>query len=73
MIGGSIFDIVTSVSGPEIHSDGRTHPGSVAFGLGGVGREELIMSPCPEPGWRAWGRSPRKGRDQILQRSVAEP
>ena len=25
------------------------------------------------PGWRAWGRNPRKGRDQILQRSVAEP
>ena len=40
MIGGSIFDIVTSVSEPEIHTDGRTHPGSVSFGLGGVGREE---------------------------------
>ena len=25
------------------------------------------------PGWRAWGRNPRKGRDQISQRSVAEP
>ena len=25
------------------------------------------------PGWRAWRRNPRKGRDQILQRSVAEP
>ena len=25
------------------------------------------------PGWRAWGRNLRKGRDQILQRSVVEP
>ena len=25
------------------------------------------------PGWRAWGCNPRKGRDQILQCSVAEP
>ena len=25
------------------------------------------------PGWRAWGRNPKKGRYQILQRSVAEP
>ena len=46
MIGGSIFDIVTSVSSGssgsgKIHSDGRTHPGSVAFGLGGVGREHF--------------------------------
>ena len=24
-------------------------------------------------GWRAWGRNPRKGRDQILLHSVAEP
>ena len=24
-------------------------------------------------GWRAMGRNPRKGRDQILLRSVAEP
>ena len=29
--------------------------------------------PWIAPGWRAWGRNPRKGRDQILQRSVAEP
>ena len=28
--------------------------------------------PWIAPGWRAWGRSPRKGRDQILQRSGAE-
>ena len=46
MIGGSIFDIVTSVSEPEIHSDGRTHPGSVSFGLGGVGRNLADALAC---------------------------
>ena len=36
--------------------------------------QNLIPSfPWIAPGWRAWGRNPRKGRDQILQRSVAEP
>ena len=35
--------------------------------------QNLIPSfPWIAPGWRAWGRNPRKGRDQILQRSVAE-
>ena len=29
--------------------------------------------PWIAPGWRAWGRNPRKGRDQILHRSGAEP
>ena len=29
--------------------------------------------PWTTPGWRARGRNPRKGRDQILQGSVAEP
>ena len=34
--------------------------------------QNLIPSfPWIAPGWRAW--RPRKGRDQILQRSVAEP
>ena len=36
--------------------------------------QNLIPSfPWIAPGWRAWGRNPRKGRDQISQRSVAEP
>ena len=36
--------------------------------------QNLIPSfPWIAPGWRARGRNPRKGRDQILQRSVAEP
>ena len=36
--------------------------------------QNLIPSfPWIAPGWRAWGSNPRKGRDQILQRSVAEP
>ena len=36
--------------------------------------QNLIPSfPCIVLGWRAWGRNPRKGRDQILQRSAAEP
>ena len=36
--------------------------------------QNLIPSfPWIAPGWRAWGRNPRKRRDQILQRSVAEP
>ena len=36
--------------------------------------QNLIPSfPWIAPGWRAWGHNPRKGRDQILQRSVAEP
>ena len=36
--------------------------------------QNLIPSfPWIAPEWRAWGRNPRKGRDQILQRSVAEP
>ena len=35
--------------------------------------QNLIPSfPWIAPGWRAWGRNPRKGRDQILQRSVAK-
>ena len=33
----------------------------------------IPSSPWIAPGWRAWGRNPRKGRDQILQRSIAEP
>ena len=37
-------------------------------------KQNLIPSlPWIAPGWRVWGRNPRKGRDQILQRSVAEP
>ena len=36
--------------------------------------QNLIPSfPWIAPGWTAWGRNPRKGRDQILQLSVAEP
>ena len=36
--------------------------------------QNLIPSfPWIAPGWRAWGRNPRKGRDHILQHSVAEP
>ena len=36
--------------------------------------QNLIPSfPWIAPGRRAWGRNPRKERDQILQRSVAEP
>ena len=36
--------------------------------------QNLVPSfPRIAPGWRAWGRNPRKGRDPILQRSVEEP
>ena len=36
--------------------------------------QNLIPSfPWIAPGWRAWGRNPRKGRDQMLQCSIAEP
>ena len=36
--------------------------------------QNLIPSfPWILPGRRAWGRNPRKGRDLILQRSIAEP
>ena len=36
--------------------------------------QNLIPSfPWIATGWRAWGRNPRRGRDQILQCSVAEP
>ena len=36
--------------------------------------QNLIPSfPWIAPGWRAWERNPRKGRDQTLQRSLAEP
>ena len=36
--------------------------------------QNLIPSfPWIGSGCRVWGRNPRKGRDQILQRSVAEP
>ena len=40
-----------------------------------VARWQNLIPSCPwiAPVWRAWGRNPRKGRDQILQRSVAEP
>ena len=46
MLGGSIFDIVTSVSEPRIHTDGRTHSGGVSFGLGGVGRNLADALAC---------------------------
>ena len=50
-------------------SRGRTHPG------GEVARWQNLIPSFPwfAPGWRAWGRNPRKGRNQILQLSVAEP
>ena len=53
--------------GPVLAPD--LHPGAK------VARwQNLIPSfPWIAPGWRAWGCNPRKGRDQILQRSVAEP
>ena len=36
--------------------------------------QNLIPSfPWIALGWRAWGHNPRKGRDQILQRSLADP
>ena len=36
--------------------------------------QNLVPSfPRIAPGWRAWGRNPRKVRDSILQRSVPEP
>ena len=40
-----------------------------------VARWQNFIPSCPwiAPGWKGWGRNPRKGRDQILQRSVAEP
>ena len=40
-----------------------------------VARWQNVISSFPwiAPGWRAWERNPRKGRDQILQHSVAEP
>ena len=38
VIGGSIFDLVTSVDESNIVLNGSTHQGSVKFGLGGVGR-----------------------------------
>ena len=49
-------------------------PNAPASGLSNcVARwQNLIPSfPWIAPGWRAWGCNPRKGRDQILQRSVA--
>ena len=38
VIGGSIFDLVTSVPESSIVLDGSTHQGRVQFGFGGVGR-----------------------------------
>ena len=40
-----------------------------------VARWQNLIPPFPwiAPGWRAWGRNPNKGRDQILQRSIGEP
>ena len=56
----------------------RSHtfvPSLALCDIGKVARwQNLIPSfPWIAPGWRAWGRNPRKGRDQILQRSGAEP
>ena len=35
---------------------------------------DLFLSlDCARVEWRVWGRNSRKGRDQILQRSIAEP
>ena len=55
-------------------------PSSSFFFILSVARwQNLIPSfPWIAPGWRAWGRNPpwrnpRKGRDQILQRTIAEP
>ena len=54
---------------------GELYPVSVAASTGKVARwQNLIPSfPWIVPGWRVWGCNPRKGRDQILRRSVAEP
>ena len=40
-----------------------------------VARWQNLISSFPwiAPRWRVWGRNPRKGRDPILQRSIAEP
>ena len=54
--------------GRVVDHHGRGHHSMVARW------QNLIPSfPWIPPGWRAWGRNPRKGRDQILQHSVAEP
>ena len=37
------------------------------------GKNLIPSFPWIAPGWRVGERNPREGRDQILQRSVAEP
>ena len=53
----------------------RTEGSNEAWAKTKVARwQNLIPSfPWIAPGWRALGRNPRKGRDQILQCSVTEP
>ena len=57
----------------EVHkksSQSHSHP---IRALSKVARWQNWIPSCPwiAPGWRAWGHNPRKGRDQILLRSVA--
>ena len=68
-------------------SSSSDSPGGQDFGSGGGGFRQGCQMAKFDPflflglrqggglggtGWRAWGRNPRKGRDQILLRSEAE-
>ena len=62
------------IPGEEEHRAGRARSPPVDPGAKVARWQNLIPSfPLIAPDWRAWGCNPRKGRDQILQRSVAEP
>ena len=85
-LGGQVSRVSKAV-GPIMHrrEKGRLHSGverDIAESdivhlplLSKVARWQSLIPSFPwiAPGWRAWGRNPRKGRDQILQRRVAEP
>ena len=50
----------------------RVDDDEAARPAGTVARWQNLIPSFPgiAPGWRAWGRNPNKGRDQILKRSV---
>ena len=73
---GAIEELERALASPTQQSGCVTIPRSLDGRLQvSAARWQTFIPSFPwiASGWRAWGRNPRKGRDQILQRSVAEP
>ena len=70
-------EVAGRLLGAEAEDDDGGGGGELILEVGPikVARWQNLIPSCPwiVSGWRVWGRNPRRGRDQILQRSVAEP